>query len=339
MSADKKKSKGLGKGLAALLGDEGIAALRDETPTTPAAAPAPSSAAPEKDAAALPARGGALRLPIGDLMPNPDQPRRHFDDAALAELADSIGRHGLIQPILVRPNPKGPAPYEIVAGERRWRAAQIARLHDVPVVVRAFSDEDTLAVALIENIQRQDLNPVEEAEGYARLMERFGHTQEAVAALVGKSRPAVANALRLLGLSPPILAQLRAGQITAGHARALLGINRKDGEVLAREVIARGLSVREVEARIKSFLRDDIAVVKPSSRGSNDAANKSGAKKAGAPVPKDANIRAFERGLSDALGLAVSVEPDQAREEAGRLIIYYEDLEQLEDIERRLKRG
>ncbi|RYF04663.1 MAG: ParB/RepB/Spo0J family partition protein, partial [Oxalobacteraceae bacterium] len=185
---------------------------------------------------------GVRTLPVGSLSPHPGQPRRRFDEAALDELATSIAARGLIQPIVVRPHGKD---YQIVAGERRWRAAQRARLHEVPVIVRDFNDAETLEIALVENIQRQDLNAIEEAEAYQRLIGDYGHTQDALAKLVHKSRSHVANLLRLLELPSSIQARLADGALSMGHARALIGA--RDAESLAEQVIVRGLSVRETE--------------------------------------------------------------------------------------------
>ncbi len=218
----------------------------------------------------------------GSLQPHPDQPRRHFEEAALDELAASIAARGLIQPIVVRPHGKD---YQIVAGERRWRAAQRARLHEVPVVVRDFDDAQTLEVALIENIQRQDLNAIEEAQAYQRLAGEFGHTQEALAKIVHKSRSHVANLLRLLELPDTVQGQVVSGALSMGHARALLGAN--EVEALADQVIARGLSVRETEKLTRE--------AKGGGRKGSDGAEKSGAKGPGGrmlPMPTSPRWRA-----------------------------------------------
>ena len=217
----RKPRPGLGRGLSALMGD-----LQREEPVDPGAQASP----------------GLRMLPVGSLTPHPDQPRRRFDEAALDELAASIATRGLIQPIVVRPLGKG---FQIVAGERRWRAAQRARLHEVPVIIRDFTDAETFEVALVENIQRQDLNAIEEAEGYARLIGDFGHTQEAIAKIVNKSRSHVANLMRLLDLPPAVQKHVIEGVMSMGHARALIGV--PNAEALAREVVARQLSVRETE--------------------------------------------------------------------------------------------
>ncbi len=216
-----KPRSGLGRGLNALMGD-----IAREEPTNGVEGVSP----------------GVRTLPVGSLTPHPSQPRRHFSETALEELAESIAARGLIQPIVVRPHGKG---YQIVAGERRWRAAQRARLHEVPVIVREFDDAETLEVALVENIQRQDLNAIEEAEAYHRLIGDYGHTQEALGKLVHKSRSHIANLLRLLDLPKGVQERVIEGGITMGHARALIGA--PDVEQLAEQVVSRGLSVRDTE--------------------------------------------------------------------------------------------
>ena len=189
---------------------------------------------------------GAVMLKIYEIEPNRDQPRKVFDETALAELSDSIARHGVLQPLMVRPLPDGG--YQLVAGERRWRAARMAGLTEVPVVIRPMNDQAMMEIAMIENLQREDLNPVEEAEGYRHLMETCNLTQEEVAKIVGKSRPAVANALRLLQLSDEILQHVRAGSLSAGHARALLSLkSEKKQQSAAQKIMALGLSVRQAE--------------------------------------------------------------------------------------------
>ena len=253
MSDKKTERRGLGRGLSALMADVNIA--------TPASDDAP--------------RRAETRVPVENLEPNPDQPRRDFPEEALAELAASIREKGVIQPLIVRRHPTRPDHYEIVAGERRWRAAQMAQLHDLPVVIRDLNDTEVLEVAIIENIQRADLNALEEALGYRQLMERFGHTQEKVAEALSKSRSHIANLLRLLQLPVEVQGWVRDGQLSAGHARAL--ITTDDPVRLAKEVISRGLSVRETERLAK----------RPSGR---DAP-----KKAARPSTKDADTKALER--------------------------------------------
>lgn len=301
--AAKKKShsKGLGRGLDALLGD------------------APSARAAEK----TPAPGPRRELPIAYLKRNRDQPRRAFDEDALGELADSIKTRGMLQPILVRP--MGRDNYQIVAGERRWRAAQKAKLHNVPVIIRELTDEETAEIALIENVQRVDLNPIEEARAYHRLADQFGRKQEDIAKAVGKSRSHVANIMRLLSLPDAGLKALGAGEISMGHARALLALD--DPGAALKEVIAGGLSVRETEA-----LAQSAGPVKSSSPTSGAAKNSSKTK--GSPGRGDADTRALERDLSATLGLDVSI--DHSKKGSGSVSVDYLNLDQLDDICRRL---
>lgn len=250
------RSFGLGKGLSALIPEPEPVPIEappsstypiDETERSEASATETPAAAGQTERGA-----GILRIALGRIEPNPDQPRKTFSEASIAELADSIRRHGLIQPIIVEE--QGEGRYRIVAGERRWRAAQVAALKDIPVIVRSFSAERRLEIALIENVQREDLNPVEEAEAYRSIMELTGCTQEEVADKVGKSRPAIANALRLLKLSPSMLAALREGSISPGHARALLSVvDPVDREFLFARLLAEELSVRQAEAAALEF--------------------------------------------------------------------------------------
>ena len=291
--------KRLGRGLAALIGDVG-----DEPSAAPASAESPRR--PRK-------------APVEKLKPNPRNPRRSFTEAELEELASSIKERGIIQPIVVRSVGGQNDPYEIIAGERRWRAAQRAGLHDVPVVVVEATDAQSLEYAIIENIQRADLNPMEEAAGYQALMDQHNYTQDEVAQIVGKSRPHVANTVRLLKLSEPVQTMVRSGKISAGHARLLVG--QPNAEAIANEIIAQGLNVRQVEQR----MRDDGAAqardVRREFRG---------------PVkPKDADTRALEKRLSDVLGLVVSVDH---KGEGGVLHIHYRDLDQLDAVLRKLDR-
>ena len=236
--------RGLGRGLSSLLGE----AAREQ----PIAADATRSA-------------GVQMVPVAQIVPNPNQPRRHFDETALDELAASLTQRGLIQPIVVRPRDHGI--YEIVAGERRWRAAQKARLHEVPVLVRKLDDAETIELAIIENVQRQDLNAVEEAAAYQSLMREYKHTQEAVAKLVGKSRSHVANLLRLLDLPESVRAAVADGRLSMGHARALIGA--ADPAALAEEVIRRGLSVRETEQLARGGKAKRAPVTAPAESGGN----------------------------------------------------------------------
>ena len=258
--------------------------------------------------------GGVQTLPVGSLSPHPDQPRRRFDDAHLDELAGSIKARGLLQPIVVRPHGRG---YQIVAGERRWRAAQRAQLHEVPVVIRAFDDAETLEIALVENIQREDLNAIEEARAYQKLAEEFGHTQEALAGIVHKSRSHIANLLRLLDLPERVQARVVDGSLSMGHARALLGAS--DVEGLAEQVVARGLSVRETE---------QLARAAKHSKPEHDGRGRD--RQSG---PPDADIAALERQLTDLLGVAVRVSHGA---NGGTLTLGYSTLDQLDMLCQRL---
>jgi ParB family chromosome partitioning protein len=249
-------------------------------------------------------------LPIEALEPSPFQARATPDPAALAELAASIQEHGILQPILVRPKPKAPGRYQILGGERRWRAAQQARLHEVPVVIRELDDRAAMAAGLVENLQREDLNALEEAEGYQRLLGEFGLKQEALGQAVGKSRSHVANTLRLLNLPGRVRDLLRAGTLSAGHARALLGA--EDPERLAGLVVVRGLSVRQTEALAAAAPRD------PSVRRA---------------AKQDADTAALERRLTEKLGLRVGI---KSAGKGGQVTIAYGDLDQLEGVLRLL---
>ncbi|HEX9071229.1 MAG TPA: ParB/RepB/Spo0J family partition protein [Pseudolabrys sp.] len=282
----------LGRGLAALIGD-----VDEETSV------ADSGRKPR-------------RAPIENLRPNPRNPRRLFTDAELAELADSIRERGIIQPIVVRAL-QGDN-FEIIAGERRWRAAQRAGLHDVPIAIVEANDAQSLEYAIIENVQRADLNPIEEASGYFALMDDFNRTQDEVAQIVGKSRPHVANTIRLLKLSEPVKQLVRSGKISAGHARLLLG--QPNAEQIAQEIIDKGLSVRQLEADMRTDAAARARDVARDARGQASAA-------------KDADTRALEKRLSDALGLEVSVDH---RGEGGTLRIKYRDLDQLDAVLRKL---
>jgi len=290
MNDKKPERRGLGRGLSALMADVHLA------PSEP------------KD---LPRRA-EIYVPIENIAPNPDQPRRAFDPDALEELAASIREKGVIQPLIVRRHPSREGHYEIVAGERRWRASQIAQLHELPIIVREFTDTEVLEVAIIENIQRADLNPLEEALGYKQLMDRFGHTQEKVAEALSKSRSHIANLLRLLQLPDEIQDLLRDGKLTAGHARAM--ITAPDPLKLARDTVAKGLSVRDVER---------LAKAPQSSEGASR-------KSAPRPKEKDADTRALEADLSATLGMKVSI--DHRNDGGGQVSISYADLEELDQI-------
>jgi ParB family chromosome partitioning protein len=281
----------LGRGLASLIGDVG-----EETSS-------PDSARKPR------------RAPIENLRANPRNPRRAFSETELNELADSIRERGIIQPIVVRGLHGEPDNFEIIAGERRWRAAQRAGLHEVPVAVVEATDAQALEFAIIENVQRADLNAIEEATGYLALMEEFNHSQDEVAQIVGKSRPHVTNTLRLLKLSAPVQAMVASGELSAGHARMLVG--QPNALAIAQDIVKRGLNVRQVEAAMR----------------------KDGAKQArevaGHPRGKDADTKALERRLSDALGLEVTVDH---RGQGGTLHIRYRDLDQLDAVLRKLDR-
>jgi len=294
----KSQSKGLGRGLDALLGD----------------------APPEKPAKSTEPK---RELPIEYLTASADQPRQIFDKDAIEELAASIKARGLLQPILVRPN--GKDSYEIVAGERRWRAAQKAKLHDVPVIIRELTDEAAAEIALIENVQRVDLGPIEEANAYNRLADIYGRTQEEIAKAVGKSRSHVANMMRLLKLPSRAHDALAGGEITMGHARALLGAADPDRTLKA--VLQGGLSVRETEKLVRGFEAGKSGVETATS-------GKSSVKSTGSGGAKDADTRALERDLSAILGLDVAI--DHSKKGAGSLTVKYLTLDQLDDICRRL---
>lgn len=295
--SDAGKRKNLGRGLSALFGEQ-------ET-ETPAAAPAPAAPA---SAPNLP----VTRLPLDLLAPSNLQPRRHFDETALNELAASIAEKGVLQPLLVRPDPNNAGRYEIIAGERRWRASQRAQVHEVPVHVTTLNDGEALEVALIENLQREDLTAIEEARGYKRLQEEFSHTQERVAEVVGKSRPHVANMLRLLNLPRAVQDQLESGQLTAGQVRPLIGLS--DAEAIAKLIVKRGLSARQAERLAKGF----------------------GRKRRLSVVPKDTDTAALEQSLEQATGYNVNITFDG---KGGTVTVNYASLEQLDDIVRRLSSG
>ena len=254
---------------------------------------------------------------IEQLDPNPAQPRQSFSDEALDELAASIKEYGLLQPLLVRPKKDMPDIYEIIAGERRWRAAQRARVHEIPIVIRELDDSQALQIGLVENLQRQDLNPMEEAQGYQNLMDKFGHTQLKVSELVGKSRSYVTNMLRLTALPPLLQDMLRAGDLSNGHARALL--MAQDPVTLAQRVVAEGLSVRALEAIVAKEKRGGISPKKAPV----------------APVEKDMDTIALERELSEKLGMHVTIDL-QKDKKSGSFQIAFSSLDQLDYLIERL---
>lgn len=292
----KKPARGLGRGLSALMAD-----VAPQEPTS--------------EGAPIPRKADQY-VPIEQIAPNPDQPRRTFSQGDLDDLAASIREKGIIQPLILRKKPNGGHSYEIVAGERRWRAAQMAQLHEVPALVREYTDTEALEIAIIENIQRADLNAVEEAAGYRELMDRFGHTQEKLAEALGKSRSHIANMLRLLNLPGDVQELLREGKLSAGHARAL--VTADDASGLARVVVAKGLSVRDVERMAKKT-------------GGTDAKPKAPPQ---APR-KDADTVALEGDLSAAMGMKVVID-HKPGQEAGAVTIRYQSLEELDDICRKL---
>ena len=287
MMASEEKRHNLGRGLSALLGDNG------------------------EDLAAADDERTSRMVPIEFVQPGRYQPRRSINDDQINDLAQSIREKGILQPILVRRHPDEVNTFEIIAGERRWRAAQLAQLHEVPVVIKDLDDRETLEIALIENLQRQDLSALEEAEGYRRLMDEFTHGQEELAKTVGKSRSHVANMMRLLGLPDPIKNLLEDGSLSVGHARALL--NADDGETLASQVVKRGLNVRQTEKLVRKQTRP------PKPRAQTPE--------------KDADTLALERDLSALLGLTAEI---QIRGAGGALTLHYNSLEQLDDVLNRL---
>jgi len=298
MMTEDTKKRGLGRGLSALFEDEENDAYGD-------AAMKPN------------------KLNIANLRPGTYQPRRHFNDEAIEQLAESIRAHGVLQPLLVRPI--GEDEYEIIAGERRWRASQAAKLHEVPVIIQELTDEEALEIALIENLQRQDLTALEEADGYKQLIDKFGHTQEKLAKQLGKSRSHIANMMRLLSLPVEVKAMLEEGKISAGHARALLTAD--DPLAVAQRVLAEGLNVRQTErlAAGKEIAKDqeDTVAEAKDKPVANDT-----------PREKDPDTLALEREMTNELGMKLSI--DQ-RGEGGRLSIDYKDLDQLDEILARLR--
>ena len=292
MAKSSPKKRGLGRGLSALMAD-----VQEDKPDA----------------------SGALRqsdslVPIEKIFPNPGQPRRSFDKDALSDLAASIAEKGIIQPLILREKPGGDGTYEIVAGERRWRASQLAKLHDVPAIIRDFDDTEVLEIAIIENIQRSDLNPMEEAQAYSQLMEKFGHTQEVLSKSLGKSRSHIANSVRLLTLPVDIQTFVKDGRLSAGHARALITADDPIG--LAKLAVKKGLSVRDVEKMAKSFSGQKVPKppeVKSTAR------------------EKDADTRALEQDLSANLGMKVSVDHTDGKEN-GTLTISYASLEDLDEL-------
>ena len=299
------KSRGLGRGLSALLGD-----TEPPAPIAPPSKPQAARSAPSPFAQVDETPYIAIEL----LRRNPDQPRRHFADVEISELAASIKEKGVLQPILVRPAPGAPGEWQIVAGERRWRAAQRAGLPTVPVIIRELDDLQVLEVAIVENVQRADLNAMEEANSFKMLVDRFGRTQEAVAQTVGKSRSHVANSLRLLQLPEEVQQHVVAGRLTAGHARAIA--TAPNPGALAKRIVDEGLNVRQAEALTKR--RTEPKPPRSAAKAGN------------------ADIAALEQDLSDVLGLSAEIHD---RGGVGELRLYYATLEQLDDLCRRLTSG
>lgn len=306
----KVKPSRLGRGLSSLIGE-----IEGATPAKPAK-PVPSPKADTKDPA--PAAPGPNEIDISLISRNPAQPRRDFDEGALEELAGSLKRKGVLQAILVRPDPKRSGGYQIVAGERRWRAAKRAGLTSIPAVIRDLDELELLEIGIIENVQRADLNAIEEAEAYGALMKRFGRTQDALADSVGKSRAHIANTLRLLNLPESVRTDVREGRLSAGHARALL--SAPDPVEAAMQVLAKKLSVREAEALVKR-LKDGVEPDAPASG------------KTAKTGEKDVDTAALEADLSRTLGLDVEI---RHKPGGGDIRIKYRDLEQLDDVCRRL---
>lgn len=296
MAEARKERRGLGRGLSALMADVETATPREQ-----------GDAAPRK---------AETTIDVALIEPNPDQPRRTFAEDALAELANSVKEKGIIQPLILRKNPRKDGHYEIVAGERRWRAAQRAQLHAVPAIVRDLNDTEVLELAIIENIQRADLNAAEEAAGYRQLMDRFGHTQEQLAEALGKSRSHIANLLRLLTLPETVLDMVREGLLSAGHARALVTL--EDPMSVAKEIVKKGLSVRQAEAIAK----------RPAGKSAQTPSSN-------VTHLKDADTRRLEQDLSAALAMKVTIDHAPG-EESGVLRVNYGSLDELDDLCRRL---
>ena len=285
-------ARGLGRGLSTLLGDSGIAATAGQT--------------------ASPDSREFQYIPVEWINVGPWQPRRQFDRAQLDELACSIREKGIVQPVLLRPAPDQPGRFQLVAGERRWRAAQIARLHEIPAVVRELTDAECYEIALIENIQRQDLSVIDEAQGYAKLLEINSYTQDQLAKIIGKSRSHIANLLRLLGLPVTVQGLRRAGHLTMGQARPLVG--HPQAEILAQKIVAKGLSARQAEALIKTVISGTAPTAKMP-----------------AQAEKSADIKALEQRAARELGLAMSIDWNM-QAETGKLQIECQSLEQMSDI-------
>jgi ParB family chromosome partitioning protein len=292
MSDSKVAKRGLGRGLSALMADMDLSVV-----------PTEAKSLTQKD---------QVMLPIEQIVANPDQPRRTFDPDALKELSASLKQRGVLQPLIVRPHPQDEGLFQIVAGERRWRAAQMAQLHELPVIVREMSDTEVLEVAIIENIQRADLNAIEEAASFRQLMDRFGHTQERLAEALNKSRSHIANLLRLLNLPEQVQELVKEGKLSAGHARAL--ITAPNSSQLARRVIEKGYSVRDTEDMVRKLSQPQKETVSKVAHNAD----------------KDADTRALEGDLS--AHLKMKVEISHAGVHGGNLVISYKDLDQLDHL-------
>jgi ParB family chromosome partitioning protein len=305
--AKERKRRNLGRGLSALLGEDTASAVSEAVET-----PSVEGTSPSADVVQI-NTGNQKTLQISKLHPGKYQPRTKFEEEAIDGLAESIGEKGVLQPILVRPHPEIAGEYEIIAGERRWQASQKAQLHDVPVIIKEMDDRDAAEIALVENLQRQDLSPLEEAEGYNRLMAEFSHTQEALSKALGKSRSHVANMMRLLALPSDIKTYLEDGLLSTGHARALL--NCDEPSDVAKQIIKKGLNVRQTESLVKS------AGVQSRPKAKKE---------------KDTDTLALERDLTGLLGVKVDI---KNAAKGGALTLHYSTLEQLDDLLHRLSHG
>lgn len=305
----RRKVQGLGRGLEALLGESRREASLGKS--------APDEASASQSAGTM----GLATLAVSDIEPHPEQPRRHFDEPALAELAASIAARGVIQPVIVRPLPGAAGRYQLVAGERRWRAAQRAQIHEIPAIIRNLSDREVMALALIENLQREDLNAIEEARAYHRLAEGEGMSQAEIARMVDKSRSHIANHQRLLSLPDAVIALVEAGRLSMGHARALIGA--PDATALADAAVARQMSVREVEQLVRRRVRETAPPRR--ARGENRSSDA-------------ADIAAVQSHLEEFLGLSVKIQVD-ADPRSGAVTIRYRTLDQLDLVCQRLTGG
>ncbi len=304
------KKRGLGRGLSALIGETAKQAVVPQAPKTQSSPPAVDK---QGQATQTQISDGLRYLGVDQLQPGKFQPRKNFDQSELATLAASIEKSGVLQPLLVRSVAGDDGKFEIIAGERRWRAAQKAKLHQVPVIVQDINDVSALEIGIIENVQRSDLNPIEEAEGYQRLIDDFAYTQAELAETIGKSRSHIANLLRLTGAPDAVRKALVEGAISMGHARALLGVS--NAAALVKKIVAEGLSVRAVEALANSDKEDSRPRAKATS----------------APASKNADTRALEKTITDSLGLRVSIE-DKGDNKGGSVRVDYKSLDQLDAL-------